>query len=54
MTCPACGEPNPGRARFCVACGSILADGGASSGEERKLVSIVSELASALEGVPAP
>lgn len=39
-TCPRCGEENPARARFCLACGSPL-DAATSSGEERKVVSIL-------------
>jgi class 3 adenylate cyclase/tetratricopeptide (TPR) repeat protein len=39
-TCPQCGEENPKRARFCLACGAPL-DHGAASGEERKVVSIL-------------
>jgi class 3 adenylate cyclase/tetratricopeptide (TPR) repeat protein len=39
-TCVECGEENPERARFCLACGSPLADGPAPD-EERKIVSIL-------------
>jgi class 3 adenylate cyclase/tetratricopeptide (TPR) repeat protein len=40
LRCPACAEPNPARARFCLSCGTRLdaADGGR---EERKLVSVL-------------
>jgi predicted RNA-binding Zn-ribbon protein involved in translation (DUF1610 family) len=40
ITCPACGEQNPERARFCVSCGSALPEKRASSGVERKLVTV--------------
>jgi class 3 adenylate cyclase/tetratricopeptide (TPR) repeat protein len=39
-TCPRCGEQNPERARFCLACGAPLVAGDAQ-GEERKVVSIL-------------
>jgi class 3 adenylate cyclase/tetratricopeptide (TPR) repeat protein len=39
-TCPLCGEENPERARFCLACGAPLAAGPALE-EERKVVSIL-------------
>src|SRR5512146_1675877 len=40
--CPACGEENPERARFCWACGTQLAEPAAPSpAEERKVVSVV-------------
>jgi class 3 adenylate cyclase len=40
LTCPACGEENPDRAKFCLNCGAAL---GAGPGrlEERKLVSVL-------------
>jgi class 3 adenylate cyclase/tetratricopeptide (TPR) repeat protein len=41
LRCPACGESNPDRARFCVACGSPLGAGAAEGSEERKIVTIV-------------
>jgi class 3 adenylate cyclase/tetratricopeptide (TPR) repeat protein len=41
IVCPACGEENPERARFCVACGSPLPEDGVAPGEERKLVTVV-------------
>ena len=36
--CPACGEDNPDRARFCLACGSALAETGVARRKERKVV----------------
>ena len=38
--CPACGEENPDRARFCLACAEPLVDA-APAGEERKVVSVL-------------
>ncbi|CAN5315745.1 hypothetical protein BH20ACT13_BH20ACT13_02280 [soil metagenome] len=38
--CPACGEENPERARFCLACGESLVVA-APVGEERKVVSVL-------------
>lgn len=50
MTCPNRGEQNPERARFCVARSSPLADDVGSSGEGRKLVTVVlAELVSGVE-----
>ncbi len=40
LTCPACGEENPERARFCLACGVSL-EVAAPVGEERKVVSVL-------------
>ena len=40
MTCPHCGEENPERARFCLACGATLTVE-APVGEERKVVSVL-------------
>ena len=40
VVCPQCGEENPERARFCLACGQTLA-AEAAAGEERKVVSIL-------------
>jgi class 3 adenylate cyclase/tetratricopeptide (TPR) repeat protein len=40
QVCPACGEENPERARFCLACGQPLAVA-ASAAEERKVVSVL-------------
>src|SRR6266404_408108 len=37
--CPSCGEENPERARFCLACGAPL--GARALGEERKTVSVL-------------
>jgi class 3 adenylate cyclase/tetratricopeptide (TPR) repeat protein len=34
--CPACGEDNPERARFCLACASLLPAGATSARKERK------------------
>ncbi|HEX4678204.1 MAG TPA: AAA family ATPase [Gaiellaceae bacterium] len=39
VVCPSCGEENPGRARFCLACGASL--GTPKLGEERKTVSVL-------------
>jgi class 3 adenylate cyclase/tetratricopeptide (TPR) repeat protein len=38
--CPSCGEENPERARFCLACGTELV-AAAPIGEERKVVSVL-------------
>jgi Adenylate and Guanylate cyclase catalytic domain/zinc-ribbon domain len=40
IVCPSCGEENPERARFCLACGNELADT-PPIGEERKVVSVL-------------
>ncbi len=40
LVCPACGEENPERARFCLACGQRL-DVETPGGEERKVVSVL-------------
>jgi class 3 adenylate cyclase len=40
-SCPSCGEPNAERARFCQACGTPLPEPAESSGEVRKVVTIV-------------
>jgi class 3 adenylate cyclase/tetratricopeptide (TPR) repeat protein len=40
QVCPACGEENPERARFCLACGAVLAEL-VPAGEERKVVSVL-------------
>ena len=40
LVCPSCGEENPERARFCLACGHALAVS-APAGEERKVVSVL-------------
>ena len=40
QVCPACGEENPERARFCLACGATLTTA-APAGEERKVVSVL-------------
>jgi class 3 adenylate cyclase len=39
--CASCGQENPAIARFCLACGRPLADGGAAPREERRLVSVL-------------
>jgi class 3 adenylate cyclase/tetratricopeptide (TPR) repeat protein len=39
--CPACGTENPEHARFCLACGTPLAESAPSRGEERKVVSVL-------------
>ena len=41
VDCPACGEPNPGRARFCLACATPLAAPPVARREERKRVSVL-------------
>jgi class 3 adenylate cyclase/tetratricopeptide (TPR) repeat protein len=41
MLCQVCGEDNPARARFCLACGSSLAETRPTQAEERKIVSIL-------------
>jgi class 3 adenylate cyclase len=40
IVCPNCGEENPERARFCLACGTALAEQ-PRLGEERKIVSVL-------------
>jgi class 3 adenylate cyclase/tetratricopeptide (TPR) repeat protein len=40
QTCPTCGEENPARARFCLACGTALG-APAAAAEERKVVSVL-------------
>jgi class 3 adenylate cyclase/tetratricopeptide (TPR) repeat protein len=40
MVCAVCGEENPDRARFCLACGEALV-AAARGGEERKVVSVL-------------
>ena len=40
IVCPNCGEENPERARFCLACGESLA-AEVPAGEERKVVSVL-------------
>jgi class 3 adenylate cyclase/tetratricopeptide (TPR) repeat protein len=41
VRCASCGEENPDRARFCLACGSALEAPPAGAGEERKVVSVL-------------
>ncbi len=41
LACPACGEENPERARFCWSCGTALTEPVRSAAEERKVVSIL-------------
>ena len=40
IVCPNCGEENPERARFCLACGESL-EAEVPAGEERKVVSVL-------------
>src|SRR5688572_4123370 len=40
QVCPACGEENPERARFCLGCGGALEEAPAAT-EERKVVSVL-------------
>jgi class 3 adenylate cyclase/tetratricopeptide (TPR) repeat protein len=40
QVCPRCGEENPERARFCLACATLLAPA-TTPGEERKVVSVL-------------
>jgi predicted ATPase/class 3 adenylate cyclase len=39
--CPACGQSNPGRAEFCMSCGSALPAEGPSRQETRKTVTVL-------------
>jgi class 3 adenylate cyclase len=39
--CAQCGQENPEVARFCLACGRPLADAGATTREERRIVSVI-------------
>lgn len=39
--CPSCGEDNPERARYCLACASPLAPPPAGSREVRKIVTVL-------------
>src|SRR5436853_7083865 len=41
QVCPACGEENPERARFCLNCGSSLAAAPEARREERKIVTVL-------------
>jgi class 3 adenylate cyclase len=41
QTCPACGEDNPERARFCLACGTALAEREAPWHEERRVITVL-------------
>src|SRR5919202_1186703 len=41
QTCPACGEDNPERARFCLACGTPLAEREAPWHEERRVITVL-------------
>jgi class 3 adenylate cyclase/tetratricopeptide (TPR) repeat protein len=41
VTCPSCGEENPERARFCVACGTALTEAPVRLDEERKYVTVM-------------
>jgi class 3 adenylate cyclase/tetratricopeptide (TPR) repeat protein len=40
-TCPACGEENPEHARFCLACGTPLAEREAPWHEERRVITVL-------------
>jgi class 3 adenylate cyclase/tetratricopeptide (TPR) repeat protein len=50
VRCPACGEENPDRARFCIVCGTPL-ESGPPPDEQRKVVTI---LFCDLAGLPEP
>jgi hypothetical protein len=39
--CPACGEENPERARFCLNCGTALQEAAPRGREERKVVTVL-------------
>jgi class 3 adenylate cyclase len=39
--CPACGEENPERARFCLNCGTALSEAAPQGREERKVVTVL-------------
>jgi len=39
--CPTCGEDNPERAKFCLACATALTQISVPQGEERKIVSVL-------------
>ena len=39
--CPACGEENPERARFCLNCGTALSEAAPQGREERKIVTVL-------------
>jgi class 3 adenylate cyclase/tetratricopeptide (TPR) repeat protein len=41
ITCPACGQENPERARFCLDCGAPLTEARGSQPEERKVVTVL-------------
>ena len=41
VTCPACGQENPERSRFCGMCGAALVPAAAKPREERKVVTIL-------------
>ena len=41
MVCPNCGTENPGRARFCLNCGTALDPGEAAARERRKTITVV-------------
>ncbi|HEX9093872.1 MAG TPA: adenylate/guanylate cyclase domain-containing protein, partial [Coriobacteriia bacterium] len=41
LTCAQCGEENPDRARFCLACGAALESEPAAAREERKVVTVL-------------
>jgi len=41
MDCPSCAEPNPERARFCLACGRPLPQTSGRTAGARKVVTVV-------------
>lgn len=41
LTCPNCGQENPGVAKFCLACGQQLAAAAPAGRDERRIVSVV-------------
>ena len=41
LTCSACGQENPDPARFCLACGTALAEAAAPRREERRIVTVL-------------
>ena len=41
VSCPICGEENPGRAKFCLNCGRSLIESAGGAVEERKVVTVL-------------
>jgi class 3 adenylate cyclase/tetratricopeptide (TPR) repeat protein len=41
LICPACGEENPDRAKFCLECATALSSAPVPTGEERKIVTVL-------------